>query len=147
MSKIQFDEKDESTWPEYISTTGKPVLIALTSGHNASVLTSPTRLHPRFHRAAVGVGAVPVSLLGSLNAEHAEPTESAQAQKKNLLVEEIGKMMSAAAEDPRQQAELFNNDGLPIASVLATRTGLAVTNSDRDAAWEAYAAKNVRGDD
>ena len=104
--------------PLFVSTTGEPVLLALLSGHSASVGTTPTPLHPRFHRVAVVKGVVPGGMRDSV---HQEETQGPGVDRKALLLKCVADMVAAAADDPTLSAKLFTNDGNQAANLPADR--------------------------
>lgn len=126
-----------STDPLFISITGKTELIALTSGHTASVGPDPkgTPLHARFHRAAMMRGVVPLQMQHSVAAEQVPATGKTKEQR---LIEAITDMIAIGATDPDAAKALFTNDGIPDIRALSSRVGFKVTATDRDAAWLAF---------
>jgi hypothetical protein len=129
----------EPAHPMFVSTTGEHVLLALLSGHSASVGPEPTPLHPRFHRVAVAQGVVPAAMAGSVAYE--EP-QAHQFDRQALLLKTIGDMVSLATEDPTRESELFNGDGRPDARAMATRLGFPVKANERDEAWALYTGES-----
>lgn len=130
--------------PRFVSTTGKPELLALLSGHTASVTNEPegTPLHPRFHRIAVLSGVVPLAMAESfVAAQEAERNETGGVDKQTLIENAIDDMVKIADSNPAKQAELFTNDGRPDARAIATRIGMPVSASERDAAWDKIVAE------
>src|SRR5690606_4934841 len=92
-------------------------------------------LHPRFHRAAVIKGVVPVGMRGSI---HREEEQGAMPDRQALLLKCVADMVSAADADPTLTPKLFTNDGRPDAREMAVRLGFPVKADERDAAWNAY---------
>lgn len=129
------DPANPNGWPLFVSTTGEPVLLALLSGHSASIGPEPEPLHPRFHRIAVLKGVVPAQMASSLSHEE---TQTPEVERKSLLLKVIGDMVAAATEDPTKGPELFTNDGRPDARAMTIRLGFPVSAGERDAAWEEY---------
>lgn len=135
--KLPFDEANPETWPKYVSTTGQPVLVALLNGHNASVGLKPTPLHPRFHRAAIVQGAVPEGMAESMKYEEAGEAD-VRKTREELIIKAMADMVTQAGDDPKVQAELFTNDGLPAVPNLSARLGFSITAAERDGAWKKY---------
>jgi hypothetical protein len=133
--KKEVDPNNPDNLPMFVSTTGGPVMVALLNGHAAAVGVEPTPLHPRFHRAAVMLGAVPESMRHSVAAEDMENPE---VTRQKMIIAEMSKMASEGADDPRRQAELFTGDGVPNTNLLSSRLGFPVSASERDDAWTAY---------
>lgn len=132
------DDANPNGWPLFVSTTGKPVLLALLSGHSDSVGTEPKPLHPRFHRIAVLKGVMPANMAGSIDREE---EQSPSIDRKTLLLKAIADMVAIAAEDATKQPELFTNDGRPDARAMAARLGFPVSSAERDEAWAAYSGE------
>lgn len=133
--------------PRFVSTSGRPELIALLSGHTASVTADPdgTPLHPRFHRAAMLLGVVPIALREStIAAKLEEQTANQEASREQLILRAIGEMVKDSANDEKKRIELFTADGRPDVRALSTRVGFPINASERDANWAAFADE---GDD
>jgi hypothetical protein len=134
---IEKTESNPEGLPLFKSGTGKPELIALIAGgHSITVSdTEPTPLHPRFHRAAVMRGCVPLSTEGLLLKE---PDSKPSADKDDLIYDEIEKMVTHSDGNPDLMKDWFTNDGKPIATLISSRIGLPVTASDRDRVWAKF---------
>lgn len=137
MNEAKKTEANPEGWPLFVSTTGESVLLALLSGHTASVGVEPAPLHPRFHRIAVLKGVVPAQMVGSMRHEE---TQAPLPERQAMLIKVIADMVAIAAEDVTKQAELFTNDGRPDARQMSIRLGFPVKAEERDAAWDVYAA-------
>lgn len=127
--------------PRFISTTGKPVLLSLLSGHTESVSHEEpgTPLHPRFHRIAMLKGVVPLAMKDSYLATLGEEaTQRRELSRSELIVRGVGALVQRATDDQSLMPTLFTNDGRPEVEALATQVGFPVTPSERDAAWETY---------
>lgn len=139
-AKTKFDPNDEATWPEFVSVTGKTVLIALTAGgHSESVGAEPKRLHPRYHARAQALGVVPVALADS----HRHLFDNVQddnriKDKIGVIVDEIRKMVAGASGDPAKVRDWFTNDMLPHAGILSQRLQMPVSAAERDEAYDIY---------
>lgn len=131
----------EANYPKYVSTTGEPILVALTSGHNVSIGTEPTPIHPRFVRAAAMRGALPAEVAKAVMAEGAN-LEEQKSQKMDRLQAILIDMVAEAAESAEQREHLFTGDGKPDARMMSQRAGFQVTAADRDEAWLQYCAEN-----
>lgn len=131
----------EANFPLYVSTTGEPILVALTSGHTVSIGIEPTPIHPRFVRAAAHRGALPAEVAKAVMGEGAD-LEEQRTQKVDRLQAILRDMVAAAAESAEQREHLFTGDGKPDARMMSQRAGFQVTASDRDEAWVKYCAEN-----
>lgn len=127
-------------YPLFVSTTGKPVMLATLSGHSASVGEEPTPLHPRFHRMAQMYGVVHVEVADHYKKIHNLDKPRKEKTKRALMKEEITKMVAEAADDLKRQAELFTGDGMPNAQQLTSRCGFHVSAAERDEAWAEFDA-------
>lgn len=134
--------------PRFISTKGEPVMLALLSGHTASVTHEEegTPLHPRFHRMAMLHGVVPLAMRESyLSSIGEDPTARRELSRAELIVRGVGALVQRATEDQSLMTTLFTNDGRPEVEALATQIGFPVTASERDAAWETYTDDDDNG--
>lgn len=129
----------EDSYEKFVSTTGEPILIALTAGgHTASVGVEPTPLHPRFHRAAVMKGAMPAAIARSVTYE--TDKASTASTKSDRLQVILTEMVAESADDEDKRRQLFTGDGKPDARVMAQRAGFTVTANERDEAWAQFCA-------
>lgn len=137
--------------PVFVSPGDEPTMIALTrGGFSTSVLPKDqggTPLHPRFHRAAAMLGCMPIAVAASTVISPGE-LAGAHRDRKELILTEMTKMSSEAADSEPKRRELFTAAGLPDANALGRRLGFPVTAAERDTVWELYAgSEDGDGDD
>lgn len=104
--------------------------IALVSGHTAVVEQEGSEIDARFYREAIAMGCVPH---GAADEDSADGDAGFDRSRHLLAV--INEMVAAA--DPKE----FDASGKPALRAVVRRAGFTVSSSERDAAWEAYAAQ------
>lgn len=133
--------RPEDKYPRFISTTGGPIMVPLLNGHTVSVTDKDegTPLHPRFHKKAVELGAMPVEVYRAMQKEGvADGDEVSTFDRQEIIIRNISQMVEQAELNPDLQKQYFTNDGRPDAQVISTRCGFKVTAGERDRAWDSY---------
>jgi hypothetical protein len=111
----------------------EPVPIALTSGHTMVITKDGTETPPQFRREALARGCLPADM--NLPAGNGKP----EPTKAELIAAAIEKLLDGDEKDA------FGTDGKPSVKALSAAAGFNVSSFERDAAWNAYEAKDKDG--
>lgn len=148
------EEDNPQGHPRFVSTSGEPVMIALTrGGHSASVATRAqnpkgTPLDPRFHKAALMKGCVPVGMADRYAMDDYEDMAmNVAADRAELVRKAIADMVTIAADDIKIANDYFDDSGRPRANEITRRVGFNVNATERDKVWDEYSQYSTNADD
>lgn len=131
--------------PRFISTTGKPVMLALKNSHTAAVTNQPegSPLHPEFHRMALIRDCMPLAAYDAIKAASPEPDvepkkEDVDVERRNKILAHINVMVAEADDSPSRAEQIFTADNKPSVEALNTALGIKIFASERDELWAEY---------